>query len=241
LGKHRRKKMKVRSIAVALAAVVGIIAVPVQGSAATQVAGKVAYISKGGGSAFETYFENRSFRFENVSMAEAATFDFSGKTLIVIADSTDSNAWDGWGSPEAVENIQESGKPVLALGQGGSIFLDSAGTSIGWMNASYVTSDSVKFVGAAGRGLVRDLPVQSDENGNSKMYTSDTTVVTVYAPLMDSETKGLALEAGSSEYYGVAQEVNETGSYMLWGFRQSPSKMNAGGKAVFLRAVKRIQ
>lgn len=235
--------MKISKMAVAVVAVAGVLAFPVQGSAATAASsGSIAYVSGGGGGAFERFFEARGFTFTRLSVTQAETFKFSTSTLVVIADDSLSGAscWDGWGTDAAISRIKRSHKPVLALGEGGSCFLNAAGSSLGWMNSWYSNGDSATVVGGRA-ALTAPTAVRIPASGSVDLYESNSDVLSVYGPVMSSDAVGVAVETADEAHYPLAIETKPYHTYFLWGFQKGTGAMTSKGKSMFHNTALNLQ
>ncbi|MBX9850428.1 MAG: hypothetical protein K2X86_01575 [Cytophagaceae bacterium] len=97
---------------------------------------KIAYIYASDNTnalSFETLLEANGYLVDLVEISNVGTFNFS--TYSLIAADHNSGSIGNWGTPADVQQIKNSNKPILALGQGGISLLEqieSGNLGIDW-------------------------------------------------------------------------------------------------------------
>src|SRR5207244_2402158 len=110
-------------------------------SAAPIVQSSVAYVyatDTAARDAFSTLLSGRGYTVTGVTVTNAATFDFSTYTGIVVGH--DTGSLSSWGTQAAIDQIHNSGVPIVGVGEGGYAYLGKLGLGIGWPNGWHGSS-----------------------------------------------------------------------------------------------------
>ncbi|MFQ5595591.1 MAG: thrombospondin type 3 repeat-containing protein, partial [Anaerolineae bacterium] len=167
-----------------------------------------------------------------VPLGEVPRTDLSAYDLILIGP--DTGEGDAWGDPEVVQAINGSGKPILALGTGGSAFLQQLGLTIG-------SAHGYPDVGAALYVADPDLPIYNTPNqldvGEGSiltLYDSDVRVTYIDLPRARPDVSTLGRHADDEGLYPLLlQDIR----YTAWNFDGSPSEMTEAGRDLFINIV----
>jgi hypothetical protein len=224
-----------------LGSVVSMAGLPTVAQAAT-TEGTIAYVSGGGGGSFQRFFTSRGYKFDLVSPADAGTYRFGQANLVVVAD----NAFAGtyWNTDEALAvagRIKRSHTPVLAMGEGGGLFLGKVGATISWVNSWYTPTDSASFSDAQASLFSGSVAPRVDASGDVAIYERSVETLAVYGPMMSDTASTLAGQVGNDSHHVLTTETKGDHVYLNWGFRSSTGLMTATGKTIFLQAVRSIQ
>lgn len=202
-------------------------------------AGKIAYIFNGEPIAadYETLLESRGYTVDLIGLNAITSTALSGYDLFLLGD--DSGRYPGdrerftWGTQQATTAAQmapiiAANKPVIGLGEGGSIYLEKRGLSIGWLHAWYQTGDNdlnrAPFAPVtifASPNLIPADPV--------KVYSNNLWSLNVYGPRMNPTAFPIGTEIPDGKHFSITGEACHFG----WGFRNGPTDMTADGKNLF--------
>jgi hypothetical protein len=181
---------------------------------------------------FQTLLEGNSYAVDLITMAQVEATDFSVYEAILISHGSDVSL--DWGAVGQVSQITSAGGPVMGLGRGGAVFLETAYASeIGLGNTMTISCSSVDVI----PGTVWSTPNTIDvSSGNVQVYGEDcTTSVAVYLSPIPADITCIGSWPDNSFYYPIATE--EATKY-LWGFSGVNSSgvvsMTPDGESLFL-------
>ncbi len=84
------------------------------------------------GVAFKSLLQQNGCSVTLVDRSKAGIFDYSGYTMILIGNNTDTlHAVQEWNSADAM-TIKNTGKPLLLLGEGGALFAGDIQDTVNW-------------------------------------------------------------------------------------------------------------
>jgi hypothetical protein len=177
-----------------------------------------------------------------IEMAEVSSASFALYDLILVDSRTSTTA--EWGDSASVAKIQDSGKPVLGLGFGGTGLFEEMGLSINWSNAwtdidSTSTSIASTYIHAVDPSSTlfstpNVISVPSDSNIRIYDHSGHKGE---YAPSLADSVVLLGREPTDANHYSL---VNEGEKYWLWAFTASPGSMTQAGKDLFINFVAAI-
>lgn len=165
-----------------------------------------------------------------VSIEDAGATDFSSYALIIVGSDTGSNY--AWGTPEAVEAIEASGKHVLGLGLGGSCLFEQMGLSINWGHGWIGNINSIGIINSQHPVFNVPYKIPILRPPVIQLYTQ-TGHIGEYQPNLDPDVILLGQEPDNADHYPLVKE----GDHLLWGFTASPATMTQVGKMLFLNVV----
>jgi hypothetical protein len=170
----------------------------------------------------------------DLTTAMLATTSFSGDDSIIIAD--DAGATGGI-PPGLVTKITASHKPVVGIGEGGSVFF--AQTSALFTRGALSTSGSAYNVHAGDSYA----PIWQTPNQvsllfqNMNIYSAAVPVYTyTLIDTVQSETH-IGRLVGNPNQYSLVGDGLGTACYSFWGYQGAPSVMTPAGKSLFYNMV----
>ncbi len=165
---------------------------------------------------------------DDVATAALDTYD-----LILVASDTGYSST--WRDAQTVAPVDRSGKPILGLGEGGYDFFGVLGLAVGRPNGMHGDGDSIKLIDPNHVLFGAPYPIDIPEDGVIQLYTATDHVILYLWPVPEAVTV-LAGLAGNPGYYPLALQHDR---YVFWGFTESPHKMTAIGKTLFINLVVR--
>jgi uncharacterized repeat protein (TIGR01451 family) len=203
--------------------------------------GRIAYVYNGTAPdalAYESLLEGRGYTVDLIGLRDLTTTDLRVYDLFILADDSGRYPGDGewftWGTSQAetvtqMAPIIAANKPVIGLGEGGSIYLEKRGLSIGWLRAWYRTGDldlerpTPLLAGAiyAAPNAIPTDPVA--------VYLRNSASLNVFGPRMSAAAFTIGTEIPDRQHFSITGEACHFG----WGFRNSPTDMTADGKNLF--------
>lgn len=219
--------------------------------AATQTAEaslpKAAYVYSDDGDTanqFKSLFENNGYRVDLVRQSDVMGVDFSKYKVVIIGHETGrmsdwrDNPW-GDNAEQQAQHIFSSGKPVIGLGFGGSLFFQAVGLYINWGQSAINSSGSAQaFPDNSSDDLWKSPNAVTVNGGAATLYKSNSGYVGVFIPNPVDGVEVLARPQAGSQYAVIALEKQK---YLLWGFEGGPNLMTADGKAAIINAARRNQ
>gem|GEM_PF-5932207 len=177
-----------------------------------------------------------------IEMADVSSASFGLYDLILVDSRTGATA--EWGDSASVAKIQDSGKPVLGLGFGGTSLFEEMGLSINWSNAwtdldSTSTSIASTYIHAVDPSSTlfstpNVISVPSDSNIRIYDHSGHKGE---HAPSLADSAVLIGREPTDDTHYSLVREGEK---YWLWGFTGSPGSMTQAGKDLFINFVAAI-
>jgi len=152
--------------------------------------------------------------------------------LIIIADDTT----PVWTDMADVNAIRDSGRPVLAIGSGGSHYYDAANASIGWLMSGVHFGQSRIYVPNPANPLYTSpnaIAVPAD--GIVAVHQSDVRAVTPWIQGLPKNVSVLAKDPAAMDYATICTEASR---YTMWSFyTASPALLTEDGRKLFENVV----
>lgn len=180
---------------------------------------------------YKALLEDNGFPTTLVPLSDFAATDFSGSRLIIIGSDTGNLA--SWGNSASVSAIEDSGKPILALGEGGYSFFGQIGLDTGYPSGWHGSDNTIYVVDKTHDVFITPNQLSIPNNNLIQLY-SNTNHVGINLPEVPSDVVVLGREADDDDHYPLTLEQNR---YLLWGFTDSPSSMTQVGKDLFINIV----
>jgi hypothetical protein len=191
---------------------------------------------------FKSILDSKGYTTSLIYMSNIATTDFSGYDLIIIGKDTGyieavGSEWVfHWDYYETVNNL---GKPILGLYEGGAYFFEKLNLAIGWMHTWYMGGSKIYAVNPSSLLFSTPDTVTIDPNDVVTLYQQSGAAVDVYLPSPTADITLIGRQetpdpyADPSNHYPIVQQNR----YVLWGFDGSPSSMTQDGKNLFTNII----
>lgn len=177
---------------------------------------------------FVTFLESKGHPTTKITMSAVGGTNFSGYDLIIVG--SDSGNLSAWGDNSSGSQVNNSGKPIIGLGEGGYAFFGRISLAIGFPNGAHTsTPDSPLISVVDPTQVIFNSPIVINTQSPLQLYTS-TAHVEIYAP---SPPQDVTLLGNLVGYPGYSPLIKEGSRYILWGFTAGPSKMTEDGKDLF--------
>lgn len=177
-----------------------------------------------------------------VSNENAATWNYSNCDLIIIGSDTYSEPHE-WQPSAAVSVINDSQKPILGLGLGGTCFFGKLNLYIGWPQASGGTKQETYVVDPTHPIFRYPKNISIPMNGTINLYELGVYCESIYLPSpipkLACNVTPIGRESDDINHYPLILEGNR---YFLWGFATKedislPYIMTSVGKDLFVNIV----
>ncbi|MCJ7613331.1 hypothetical protein MUO71_00995 [Candidatus Bathyarchaeota archaeon] len=139
-----------------------------------------------------------------------------------------------WDDANSVAAIEDSGKPVIGLGEGGYAFFGELELAIGSPNGAHGSRNSIEVIDPNSSLFSTPYSIEIPEDRVLQLYTETAHVGLYLWPTIPETVTALAADTNNFPYYLLATEYNR---YLLWGFTESPQKMTEIGKTLFINVV----
>lgn len=166
---------------------------------------------------------------------DVTTAALDSHDLIIVANDTQDETT--WSDPNVVAAIEDSGKPIAGLGDGGYDFFGLLGLSIGNPMGGHSSQNSIKVVDPNYPLFSRPYSIEIPEDLALRLYTETNSIGIYLWPTIPETVTVFASEADDIGYFPL---IIEHDWYLLWGFTESPQKMTEIGKDLFINVVIRM-
>jgi hypothetical protein len=167
-----------------------------------------------------------------VSNSSAETWDYSPYGLIIIGH--DTGYTTVWNPSAAVTVINATGKPILALGEGGYAFFGKLDLSIGYPEGGHENANGTYAVDPSHRIFDQPMSISIPPSRIIQLYNTSVSTVVIYLPSIGPTITVLGRKIEGTAYYNIVQEKSR---YLLWGFHASPDYLTQTGKNLFINVV----
>ncbi len=181
---------------------------------------------------FGSLLEMYGISVNSVSVKNLEQVTLTDYDLIIVGDDA------SWSEPFKdglfVAAVEDSGKPVLGLGDGGYDFFGELELRIGNPYGGHGGKNSIRVIDPEYSLFSTPYPIEIPDDRILQLYTETRHVGIYLWPDVPETVFVIASEPDDPGYYPLVMEHNR---YMLWGFTESPEKMTPTGKKVFINTV----
>jgi len=167
-----------------------------------------------------------------IRLTEVTATPLDSYDLIVVAN--DTQYVEALSDPNTVAAIEDSGKPIVGLGDGGYDFFGLLGLWIGNPNGGHGSKNSIEVVDLNSSLFSTPYSIEIPEDRTLQLYIETNHVGLYLWPTIPESVIVLGKEVDSVNYFPLAAEFDR---YLLWGFTESPQKMTEVGKRLFINVV----
>lgn len=180
---------------------------------------------------YKDFLEGKDYPTNLIHMDSIVTGMFADYGLILIG--TDTGYTRTWGDSGKVAAVNDSGKPIIGLGEGGYAFFGKLILAIGWGHGYHGSITEIIVVDSSHDvfNTPNNLGVSTDQT--ISIY-SPTGNVGIYLPAPPENVVLLGREVTNPNHYPLVQEDER---YLLWGWTASPDSMTQMGKDLFENVV----
>jgi serine/threonine protein kinase len=167
-----------------------------------------------------------------IKKSAVAGTDFGSYKGIIVGP--DAGSGYSWNNAAAVNQIKNSGKPVLGMNRGGASLFQEMGLAINWGGSAVSGSETTIYVLQPNHTVFKQpnsIPVPG--NRLVQIYSSNVEAVEPYSPNLPGSVAKIARDNSNSNYVTLSQQ----GKHILWSYAGGPGKMTANGKALFANVV----
>jgi len=208
---------------------------------------KIAYVymtDSTDGVAFKTLLQANKCAVTLVEKAGAAAFDYSTVDLIVIDDKSslpgkltsstpqNSDAFTGWTAPDSAA-IQVSTKPVLLIGEGGSLYACRISNMINFESDAFGSTTDVIVSGTPTTLYQSPSAISLPANDQLTLFNAPSAVIEFY--FSGPVTNLLFLGVDPSDKFATVSIEN--GRYGIWGYRSNAGNLTTAGQTFLVNFV----
>jgi hypothetical protein len=193
---------------------------------------RVAYVYKDDlttATSYEKLLEGHSLAVDLLPMTVVSdTGVFNPYQLIVVGPDTGyMSSWDG---SAGVNNIAQSRKPVIGLGEGGYALFGRLGLDIGHAHGWHGNENRIYVVTPTHPIYNTPYPIPVPPKDPILTVYTSTTHVGINLPDPPADVTLLGREPSDENHYPLVQQIR----YLFWGFDYAPSAMTETGKRLFV-------
>ena len=163
-----------------------------------------------------------------IPINSVAGTDFGTFSGIIIGP--DTGGGSSWGTTAAVNQIKNSDKPVLGLGDGGYAFFGKLSLVIGYPNGSGADRSGFFVIQPSHPIYKTPKAVSVPGDRKLKIYNAAVDVVALHMPNVYSSIEVMGRDLSSNEYYLLLQQSDR---FILWGFNGSANQLTSSGQDLF--------
>ncbi|MHC4172220.1 MAG: PKD domain-containing protein [Planctomycetota bacterium] len=167
-----------------------------------------------------------------ISVADVPASLLDSYDLVIVANDTKYETT--WSDPNTVAAIEDSGKPIIGLGDGGYDFFGLLGLSVGYPNGGHGSRNSIEVVDPNSSLYRTPYSIEIPTDRVLQLYTETNHVGLYFWPTIPETVTVFGREVNDPGFYPLAIEHNR---YLLWGFTESPQKMTEVGKTLFINII----
>jgi len=181
---------------------------------------------------FESLLEAYGCPTTLISLDDVPATPLDSYDLLIVAN--DTKNIDPWSDPNTVAAIEDSGKPIVGLGDGGYDFFGLLGLSIGNPYGGHSSKNSIKVVDPNCSLFSTPYSIEIPQDRALKLYTETNSIGIYLWPTVPETVTVFGNEVNDVGYFPLVMQHNR---YVLWGFAESPQKMTEIGKTLFINVV----
>jgi len=153
---------------------------------------------------YQSFLTANSYDVDLIPINDIPTTSFLNYDLIIIDPL--SGAFSSWGNTTSVNAIKSANKPIIGLSTGGYGFFGELGLFIGYPNGATGSGDSL-YIPVTPLSLYQNP--NSFSNGTVQLYTTSTTIRSIFNASAHENVTVLATESEGSLYSPLIQEGND--------------------------------
>jgi hypothetical protein len=191
---------------------------------------------------YKSFLQSQEYVVDLIPVGDVTSIDFAPYQVILIgADTGHTDGWEenAWGDPDEVQAnaIAAANKPVVGLGNGGSLFFQALGLNITWGNAVVATGDSVFAVDPAAPFWTTPNSVGVPGDSIVGLYDGNSDYISVKLPDPIEGVLTIGRQVNEPTQYPI---VAEDGRFLLWGFNDGPADMTNRGQRLFINILRNL-
>jgi hypothetical protein len=224
-------KVALKMVPVILALVLGAIVLPSTSYSACQDIAFVYSDATDAGS-YKALLDANGYPTTLIPMNGVATTDFSSYGTIIIGHGTGN--LNTWGDSNSVAQIDNSGKPLIGLGEGGYAFFGKLLIELGWPNGMHGSQAGLNVVDTSSPIFNSPNNISIPASNDISIYSTSSPLVGIYFLPVPAGITVFGRFSSQSTHYMLSQQESR---YLAWGFDDSPVSMTQTGRDLFINVV----
>ena len=181
---------------------------------------------------FKNLLEGNGVSTTLVQLDNVAGSDFSGFDVILAGP--DSGYGSQWGTTAAVNQVRNSGKPVLGLGDGGYALFGQLNLDIGWPHGWHGTDTQLYAFDPQHPVYNKPYDISVPYDRVLDLFSIGSSYTAIHLPTPPDDVILLGREVGDQTHYLLVEQANR---YLFWGYDGPPESMTSTGKDLFVNVV----
>ncbi len=191
---------------------------------------------------YRSFLQSQDYEVDTVAMTDVFGTDFSTYQVILIGPDTSTSTGDPgnpWGdSDESQANfIAAANRPVVGLGQGGSLFFEALGLYIRYDQSGSGNGRDVYVPNPTAPYWTTPAAVEIPGDQVLRLYDDDSSFVAVPLSTPVAEVTPVARQADNPDHYPVIQQGAR---FLLWGFDASPNDLSSQGRRTLTNLLRNL-
>jgi len=191
---------------------------------------------------YRAFLQSQDYEVDMVPMADIFDTNFSTYQVILIGPDTGaslSDAGNPWGdSDESQANfIAAANRPVIGLGQGGSLFFEALNLFIRYSQSGTGNGRDVYIPNPAAPYWITPAAIDIPADQVLRLYDDDSRFVAVLLSTPAAEVTPVARQADNLERYPIIQQGTR---FLLWGFDASPNHLSSQGRRTLANILRNL-
>ena len=175
------------------------------------------------------------FDFDIITMNSILAANFDDYRLILIGPDTGSgSSWGDIAGTQA-QKLEDTNRPIVGLGRGGSAFYDELGYAIGWGDGWTGSGRDIYVMNADDTVWNEPNDISIPGDGIVQLYNSNSDFVAIYYPNPIAGIIGIGRQSNNATHYQI---IEKNVQRILWGFDAGPQAMTSTGKQVFVNTAR---
>ena len=184
---------------------------------------------------YKQLLDPNGFDFDIIKVSSILPANFDSYKLILIGPDTGSGSSWGDAAGTQAQKLEDAGKPVVGLGEGGYAFFGKLNSPIGWGNGAHGSARDVYVMDSDDTVWNKPNDISIPGSRIVQLYNSNSDFVAIYYPNPIAGIIGIGRQSTGTVHYVI---IEENVNYILWGFDAGPQAMTATGKEVFVNTAK---
>jgi len=186
---------------------------------------------------FKFFLESNTYQVDLIPQSEITSTEWTKYKAILVG--YDTGITSTWGDPGGVmaEQVKDSNRPILGLGEGGYALFGKMGLAIGWGNGAHDNAKDIYVTSPAALYWNTPNNVSIPADRVISLFTASIDSISIHLPDPVPQVEQIASSPADLDYYPLArQSIN----FFLWGFNGTPSAMTGKGQKIFINILETI-
>jgi hypothetical protein len=184
---------------------------------------------------YKQLLDPNGFDFDIIKVSSILATNFDSYKLILIGPDTGSGSSWGDSAGTQAQKVEDAGKPVVGLGNGGYAFFGKLGSPIGFGEGWGNSGRDVYVMNTSDTVWNRPNDISIPGSHIVQLYHSNSSFIAIYYPNPIAGIVGIGRQSNNATHYQI---IEKDVQQILWGFDAGPQAMTTTGKEVFVNTAR---